>query len=264
MNDEGELTPEDAESLRSAKQLLEHPGYAARLSALVGTPIENAVAKLPEAWASAIDELAGSALERALALAMLTVDPSAEKQASNRLHKLMVAASGAAGGAFGLASLAVELPISTTLMLRSIADVARSEGERLEDPQAKLACVSVFALGSDKSASDDGTNTGYFIARSSLSRSISEAAQHIARQGVTSKGAPALVRFVGKVGARYGVQVTQKAAAQLVPVLGAAGGAAINVTFMDHFQNIARGHFTIRRLERRYGAETVRNRYELG
>ena len=45
----------------------------------------------------------------------------------------MVGASGAIGGAFGLASVAVELPISTTIMLRSIADIARSEGFDVRD-----------------------------------------------------------------------------------------------------------------------------------
>jgi hypothetical protein len=32
-------------------------------------------------------------------------------------------------------------------MLRSIADIARSEGEDLSDPEAALSCVEVFALG---------------------------------------------------------------------------------------------------------------------
>jgi hypothetical protein len=44
--------------------------------------------------------------------------------------------------------------------------------------------------------------------------------------------------------------------------LGAAGGAAINVAFMDHFQDMAEGHFTVRSLERKYGAEVVRAAYE--
>ena len=45
-------------------------------------------------------------------------------------------------------------------------------------------------------------------------------------------------------------------------VLGAAGGAAINFAFMDHFQSLAKGHFTVRRLERIYGPEPVRAEYQ--
>ncbi|MBS0554353.1 MAG: EcsC family protein, partial [Proteobacteria bacterium] len=57
------------------------------------------------------------------------------------------------------------------------------------------------------------------------------------------------------------VQLTQKAAGMLVPGIGAAAGASINLMFMSHFQDVSRGHFTIRRLERRYGAEAVRDAY---
>jgi hypothetical protein len=36
----------------------------------------------------------------------------------------------------------------------------------------------------------------------------------------------------------------------------------VNYAFIDHFQDVARGHFTIRRLERAYGKESVRAQYE--
>ncbi len=52
-----------------------------------------------------------------------------------------------------------------------------------------------------------------------------------------------------------------KTAAQLVPVVGGIGGALINAVFIDHFQNMARGHFTVRRLERKHGPEIVRQKY---
>ena len=52
--------------------------------------------------------------------------------------------------------------------------------------------------------------------------------------------------------------VSQKVAAQAVPLIGAAGGGAINVLFMNHFQQMARSHFIVRRLERAYGAEVIR------
>ena len=42
----------------------------------------------------------------------------------------------------------------------------------------------------------------------------------------------------------------------------AAGGALINAIFVQHFQDMARGHFTVRRLERIYGTEAVRRAYE--
>jgi len=71
-----------------------------------------------------------------------------------------------------------------------------------------------------------------------------------------------LVEFVSRLAARFGVSVSEKVAVEAVPILGAVGGATINVLFTDHFQRMARGHFTVRRLERTYGAAVVREAYE--
>jgi hypothetical protein len=60
---------------------------------------------------------------------------------------------------------------------------------------------------------------------------------------------------------RFGVPVSEKIVAQSLPVVGAAGGALLNTLFIDHFQDMARGHFIVRRLERRYGKEVVRVAY---
>ena len=54
----------------------------------------------------------------------------------------------------------------------------------------------------------------------------------------------------------------EKVAAPAVPVIGAAGGALINTLFLDHFQDMARGHFIVRRLERVYGHEIIKKAYE--
>jgi hypothetical protein len=95
-----------------------------------------------------------------------------------------------------------------------------------------------------------------------LAKSITEAARFITERGIVEEGAPILVRFIAQVASRFGVVVTQKLAVQTLPVVGALGGAAVNYAFIDHFQDVARGHFTIRRLERAYGKESVRAQYE--
>jgi len=45
--------------------------------------------------------------------------------------------------------------------------------------------------------------------------------------------------------------------------LAPSGGAAVNYAFIAHFQAVARGHFTVRRLERFYGREKIRAEYDL-
>jgi len=250
----------ELEELRRARDLLEQPGLAARISDLVGRPIERGFELLPERWGRAVNEASRRAIESSLSVALGTMDTGYAGAASSFWHKAAATASGATGGAFGLAALPVELPVSTTIILRSIADIARAEGEDLALPEARLQCLQVLALGG-RSNSDDAAEAGYFAARVALARTVSEAASHIARTGLSQKSAPAIVRLVSQVAARFSIVVSEKAAAQAVPLVGAFGGAAINAVFIDHFQDMARGHFIVRRLERSHGTETVRRMY---
>jgi hypothetical protein len=227
---------------------------------MVGKPIELIGHVLPEAASKAIAAATSKGLELALQVALRTMQRTPQA-GSQLLHKALAAASGAAGGAFGLATLPLELPVSTIIMLRSIADIARSEGEDLSDPEAALSCVEVFALGG-RAGSDDASESGYFAVRGMLAKTVTEAARFIAERGVIREGAPVIVRFVTQVASRFGVVVTQKVAAQALPVLGALGGAAVNYAFLEHFQDVARGHFTVRRLERVYGKDRIRAEYE--
>jgi hypothetical protein len=255
------LSQSEISELRGAKELLENPGIAAKVSNFVGTPIEKVLKKLPESLTAAVNDISRKSIEKALDIALLTMDRDERGSSSNWWHKLAVVATGAGGGAFGLPALAIELPVSTTIMLRSIADIARSEGEDLRCPDARLQCVQVLALGGN-SKNDDGTESGYFAARAALAKSISDAAAHLTKKGLSQQGAPAIVRLISLVASRFSIVVSEKAAAQAVPVVGAIGGAAINSLFIDHFQDMGRGHFIVRRLERFHGQEEVRRLYD--
>lgn len=152
-------------------------------------------------------------------------------------------------------------------MLRSIADIARSQGENLEGMEARLACLEVFALSGRSKENDvenDVAKSSYFAVRMLLTHEVVDAARFLANPQVLAQGvsAPALVRLISQIASRFGVVVSQKAAAQALPVIGAIGGAAINTIFIDHFQNMARGHFIIRKLERIYDENTVRQTYD--
>lgn len=257
------FSPADLDALRQAHALLENPGLAARITNLIGAPVEKFLDRLPAGWNAQIGQVTRLALSKAADAALFTLrDTPADGGSSNRWHKIGAAVSGGVGGFFGLAGLAVELPVSTTIMMRSIADIARSEGETLSDPATRLACLEVFALGG-KNAADDGAESGYYLVRTALARAVSQAAEYAAGSIAVEKAAPpALMRLITLVAERFGIQITEKAAAQAVPALGAAGGALINTLFIDHFQDMARGHFIIRRLDRRYGEDAVRAAYE--
>ena len=51
--------------------------------------------------------------------------------------------------------------------------------------------------------------------------------------------------------------MTQKMAAQAVPVLGAAAGAALNAAYLRYYRELAAIRFALLRLSERHGAEPV-------
>ncbi len=251
----GRMSTADSAALRRAVARLERPSFTARLASMVGKPIEMIGRALPPEATDTIAAATSKSLEAAFKVALLTLH--GERHGSSHvLHKALAVASGAAGGAFGIMSLPFELPVSTIIMLRSILDIARSEGEDLRDPEAVLSCIAVLGLGGDTE------NGGYYAQREKLSASAAEAALYIAERGAVEEASPVLAPLLALIATRFGAVVSEKAAAQTVPIIGALGGAAINYAFVGHFQAVARGHFTVRRLERIYGRAAIHRAYQ--
>lgn len=267
-------SPEDFQALTKAVGLLEAPSLTIRIANLVGTPVEWAMERLPASSADKVQKVIRLALDKAVAGALRTMHDSTGGAARPRTHTAMVAASGAVGGFFGLKGTLVELPVTTTIIMRSVADIARSEGFSVRSPLVQAECVQVFALGG-RSADDDAADSAYYAARVGLSeiaretgRMLAEsAARHTAGAAAQSvqftpgQAAAWLAQIIEAVAQRFGVKVTEKLALQAAPVLGAASGAAINAMFISHYQDMARGHFVVRRLEEKYGDEVIREAY---
>ncbi|MGD9387087.1 MAG: EcsC family protein [Gammaproteobacteria bacterium] len=252
----------DVDSLRLAVRYLEHPSLAARLTSFLGTPIEEGFRLLPAPMYDRVHDAAVAVVRQALNVAVTSM-PGRDRPGPSRdaLHRYLGMGSGAVGGFFGLPGTLAELPLATTLMLRSIADIARAEGEDLSDPSSRLACVEVFAYGG-RPREDDAAETGYYGLRLALALHFSTVSARLVERGLVEPALPAVVAMVRGIAARFGVAIGDKVAFQLVPVFGAAAGAIANAVFMDHFQDMARGHFTVRRLERSYGQPEVRKTYE--
>ena len=254
-----ELAPEDRAALEQAVRRLENPGFAGRLAEQSGRPINRVLARLPR-WANdRLDGLVRAAIMRGLAVAIESLEEENPPPPATRFSSIVAGLTGGLGGFFGMVSLPIELPLTTTLMLRAIADIARHEGEDLTDIEARLACLEVFGLGSGRNGSR--VDLSYYTARALLGRYTNALSALVLESGVTAATAPVANSFVSEVATRFGLVVSDKVAAGAVPVLGAIGAATINVVFMDHFQRIAQGHFTVRRLERRYGPDRVRQAY---
>jgi hypothetical protein len=177
----------------------------------------------------ALQELATAALGRAYDVAILGMDSRAASLPSPALP--MVALSGMAGGFAGLAGFLPDATLTTLVILREVARIAREAGEDLSTEASRAACVQVFGLKA-------GDEAGYFSARLML-------------QGNAARA------LLGQVATRWGPVLGEKLAAGAVPVVGAAAAAVLNTAFLLHYRRLARAHFTIRRLERVYGREIV-------
>ncbi len=246
--------------LKKAKKLLENPNLAIKVTNYIGVPIEKAMKLLPEKAHTMISKAAREALMKALEYSMKTIIDNQKIRTSKRINKVLTTLSGGIGGAFGLAAIPIELPVSTMLILKSIAEIARSEGHDINSIQTKLDCLEVFALGGN-SKKDDSSDNSYWVMRAVLAKEISDAAKYLSQKGLAKETAPAIIKLVNKFVARYSVVITEEVAAKAVPIVGAISGAGINIIFMDHFQKMAEGHFIIKRLEKKYGEQEVKEAY---
>ncbi len=227
-----------ARQLEWSYRRLEHPSLAARLSDVLASPFEEAMKLLPRDWKQWLDRSAEVSMRRTLSLAVNSMAvpyrPDLAPPSRDWAHKAVVAGAGAVGGFFGPLSTLAELPLATGLMMRSIAAIARSEGE---DPHhscdTRLACVQVFALGG-RTRDDEDAEIGYYGMRLTLGLHFENVAEFVG----TAEGPhiPAVVQMVRAVAARFGVVVSDKVAAQMVPIAERSAAANVrNLMFMQHY-----------------------------
>ncbi len=191
----------------------------------LGGQAETLLDKLPE---PVRDNLQG-ATETALRIAMKAAQTSRVVPDQKAWVNTAVAtAMGAAGGFGGLPSALVELPATTTLLLRAIQGAARDNGFDPAAQNVQFDCIQVFNSAGPL-ASDDGADFAFFATRMTLT-------------------GPAMQKLVAAVAPRLASVLGQKLAAQTVPVLGAVAGATTNMVYTRYYQEVAQVHFGLRRL----------------
>ena len=181
----------------------------------------------------AVTAVAEAALARAFDVAILGLPLKSSVRERGRIGSAFVGVSGAISGFTGFIGFVPDAFFTTLAIMRSVAQVAVEEGENLDDPDTKLACLAVFGSSpSDPGAQGKQPDISYFLTRSAL------------------HGRP-LTLLLSEVARRYGVSLSQKFVLQAVPLLGAAGGAGLNIAYMAHYRRVARAVFTIRRLQQK-------------
>jgi hypothetical protein len=183
--------------------------------------------------------IAEVALARAFDVAVLGLENGVDLPGA-RAAEAAITLSGAVGGFYGMAGMLPDAAFTTLAIMREIARIGREEGEDLATEAGRRACLEVFLLTPESRLSETGgeSDLSYFSARLLL------------------QGRPVMA-LLGQAAARYGLVLSDKVALQAVPVVGAVCGAAVNRAFLLYYRDLARAHFTLRRLERAYGETRV-------
>jgi len=201
-------------------------GPGMQLLNLLGGSVDDLIQQLPVAVQ---DRLTG-ATEKALniALGVATESRRAVPDQAGWLNSAVATTMGAVGGFGGISSSLIELPVTTTILLRAIQGVAVDQGFEVESEAVRFDCIRVIGSAGPL-ARDDGTNLGFLSARITLT-------------GATMQ------RVIATVATRFAAALGHKLAAQTVPVLGALAGAATNYVYTSYYQEMAYIHFRLRRL----------------
>lgn len=232
MND---IVPTDfpTERLRALAQRHQKArGVGMQLIGLLGGQAENLLERLPDPVKGGLEEATKRALEGAMDLASAS-RKGRVPDTSDWLTRAITLGTGAVGGFGGLPSALAELPLTTTILLRAIQGIAQEHGIDPHTPEGRAACLQVFAAAGPMEA-DDGTDLSFLALRVTLSG------------GAVSK-------VIAAVAPRLSVVLGQKLAAQAVPVLGAAAGAATNYVFTSYYQDMARVQFGLMALAKDTG-----------
>lgn len=254
-----DLSTADQAALKNAVKYLESRNFASRLADYAGVPINRVLGFLPKALNKQLSGAVRQAVMKGLEVAVDTLDEKPPRSPARGFSSFLAGVTGGVSGLFGFGALAVELPLTTTLMLRAIAEIAQHQGEDLSTLEARLACLEVFAYGAKRN--EDNLDVGYYAARALISKYTHDIAAMALERGALDASAPVVASLVSEIVSRFGLVVSDKVAAGALPIIGAVGGATVNIVFMDHFQRVAHAHFTLRRLERSYGSAHIRERY---
>ena len=191
-----------------------------------GGKAEGFLSKLPTSVRTGLNDATRKGLEQAAKAAQAS--RGTVKDQPDWVNTAVGAAMGAAGGFGGTPTALAELPVTITLLLRVIQGVAAEHGFDPAEENVQFDCLKVFGSAGplDK---DDGAETAFLSSRLALNGA---ALNHILRTI-----APRLATALG-----------HKLAAQSVPILGAAAGAAINYTYTSYYREMAHVQFGLRKL----------------
>lgn len=272
------MNEQEKEFIKTAYDFLENPSFITKVTDYLGKPVEATVNLLPQKLQTKLTYASELALRKSLIMAsktLLTTKDTEELsyqlnsgKVSRLGHNIAAATTGALGGFFGGPGALLELPITTTLIMRSILSQGQNYGE-LTKEELLTNALYIFSLGSDHSDLDDDMSSAYYSSRIAMEMTLKRASEYIAThspshvlKSIESGSAPFILELIKKVATRFNVTVSEKLIAEALPIVGAGAGATLNLLFTDFFTLSAKYHFGLKNLEKKYGLETIQNIYK--
>ncbi len=273
------LNPQQLRFIEEASLFLEKPSSLVTATDKLGKPLDKLQDYLPQPIQQLVKQAMNMALKSALQAAIKSLPSQKSAQPSWVVahditkrrawrHTAAVTTTGAISGALGTAALLVELPLTTSLILRSISSMAQEWGHDLKQPHIQMQCLYVFTLGSSHTSADDEMDAAYLSARLAYHGLIRELASFISTHSLKDvlltleKGTlPALVKFASLFIPALERTLLRSVLSKSIPVISAVGSAALNAGFCQYFTRAARYHFGLMHLESIYGAQKVHDHY---
>lgn len=197
----------------------------------MGAGIEAQWARLPGHVRAKVEGQVADALRFGLGLA------KAAPQTTARQQRWLVIATGAAGGAVGLAGALADLPVALVVFLQAIRQEARLAGLDPDREGVALASLDILSSGRVLGVAEM-LDPAYVSGRLALARP--------ALSGWIARTVPRLVPVLGP-----------RIAASAVPLVGALGGAVLNAAWLEHYRRLARIRFRLMVLAEHHGAAAV-------
>lgn len=260
-----QIKADDFSKLRQSVYMLEQTPLVIQVADWISNTATSWVPSISDSNKQKIIGIAENALDIVFNTANATLE-NKQQESSVITHKIMAGMTGALGGFFGFTAILAELPVSTTIMMRSILDIAREEGFSLDDPMTKIECIKVFGLEGNLSKNDDNAESGYYASRVGLNAIVQKVGadliEDLVEIGAEKVTTSIISKLIQNVANKLGVTLSEKAIAQSIPIIGAVSGATLNIMFTDFYQDMAKGHFRVKNLEKRYSANLIKSAYE--
>ena len=204
---------------------------ALEASCKVGEKLANPDAVLKQAGVSHIGELFYADMKLCDSLADTAHDRAIA----------MAAAEGGVTGATGLIGIAVDVPTLMTLALRTIYQTALCYGFELKGEEGRHVVLRVFSVASANSLKEKEAALVSLVAIKQMLQQ--QTWSQIQQAAFATMGKEALMVALKDLAGQLGINLTKRKALNIVPIVGAAVGAAVNASFIKDVGWAARRTF---------------------